>query len=29
MGEKQVNKHIEEELSARGSEWGEKQLLPA
>ena len=29
MGEKQVNKHIEEELSTRGTEWGEKQLLPA
>ncbi len=29
MGEKQVNKHIEEQLSTRGSQWGEKQLLQA
>lgn len=27
MGEKQVNKHIEQELSTRGLTWGEKQLL--
>ncbi len=29
MGEKQVNKHIQEELSARGLVWDEKQLLQA
>ena len=29
MGEKQVNKHIEDELSTRGMTWGEKQLLQA
>ena len=29
MGEKQVNKHIEEEISLRGLTWGEKQLLQA
>jgi glycerol-3-phosphate acyltransferase PlsX len=27
MGEKNVNKHIEEELTARGLTWSEKQLL--
>ncbi len=29
IGEKQVNKHIREELSLRGIIWGEKQLLQA
>ncbi len=29
MGEKQVNKHIEDELRERGLIWGEKQLLQA
>lgn len=29
MGEKQVNKHIEDELRTRGLTWGEKQLLQA
>jgi glycerol-3-phosphate acyltransferase PlsX len=29
MGEKQVNKHIEEELSSRGILWSETQSSPA